>query len=138
MEPNRKGNGFHSPLPLPSSEVTHVVMEQTSVKEAICWQEHMAAALPCCPRPALLDICWFTESMAAGQPVPVEDRHCLKVSQFRPSSVGTGEVQQQCLSAFQRALLRSPGVLENQQRSHDELGLDHPSFCPYHLRSTYV
>ncbi|XP_047418913.1 DNA-directed DNA/RNA polymerase mu isoform X2 [Sciurus carolinensis] len=62
-----------------SSEVTHVVMEQTSVKEAICWQEHMAAALPCCPRPALLDISWFTESMAAGQPVSVEDRHRLEV-----------------------------------------------------------
>ncbi|KAM5188500.1 DNA-directed DNA/RNA polymerase mu isoform 2-T2 [Callospermophilus lateralis] len=66
-----------------SSEVTHVVMEQTSVKEAICWQKHMAAALPCCPHPALLDISWFTESMAAGQPVPVEDRHRLEVVEPR-------------------------------------------------------
>ncbi|KAG3278204.1 DNA polymerase mu, transcript variant X1 [Ictidomys tridecemlineatus] len=66
-----------------SSEVTHVVMEQTSVKEAICWQKHMAATLPCCPHPALLDISWFTESMAAGQPVPVEDRHRLEVVEPR-------------------------------------------------------
>ncbi|XP_059253081.1 DNA-directed DNA/RNA polymerase mu isoform X3 [Mustela nigripes] len=62
-----------------SSEVTHVVMEQTSAEEARCWQEHRAAASP--PegtRPALLDISWFTESMAAGRPVPVEPRHRLE------------------------------------------------------------
>ncbi|XP_032160045.1 DNA-directed DNA/RNA polymerase mu isoform X6 [Mustela erminea] len=62
-----------------SSEVTHVVMEQTSAEEARCWQERRAAASP--PegtRPALLDISWFTESMAAGWPVPVEPRHRLE------------------------------------------------------------
>ncbi|XP_044945562.1 DNA-directed DNA/RNA polymerase mu isoform X6 [Mustela putorius furo] len=64
-----------------SSEVTHVVMEQTSAEEARCWQEHRAAASP--PegtRPALLDISWFTESMAAGRPVPVEPRHRLEAA----------------------------------------------------------
>ncbi|XP_077706022.1 DNA-directed DNA/RNA polymerase mu isoform X2 [Canis aureus] len=63
-----------------SSEVTHVVMEQTSAEEASHWQEHRAAtASPQrCSRPALLDISWFTESMAAGQPVPVECRHRLE------------------------------------------------------------
>uniref|UniRef100_A0A8I3VV45 DNA-directed DNA/RNA polymerase mu n=1 Tax=Callithrix jacchus TaxID=9483 RepID=A0A8I3VV45_CALJA len=62
-----------------SSEVTHVVMEQTSAEEAISWQERrMAAALPGCSPPALLDISWFTESLAAGQPVPVECRHRLE------------------------------------------------------------
>uniref|UniRef100_A0A8C5NVB2 DNA-directed DNA/RNA polymerase mu n=1 Tax=Jaculus jaculus TaxID=51337 RepID=A0A8C5NVB2_JACJA len=66
-----------------SWEVTHVVMEQTSATEAICWQKRMAAALPECPgpRPALLDISWFTESMAAGHPVPVEVRHRLEVAE---------------------------------------------------------
>ncbi|XP_027951225.1 DNA-directed DNA/RNA polymerase mu isoform X3 [Eumetopias jubatus] len=65
-----------------SSEVTHVVMEQTSVEEAGCWQGHRAAAASPqgCTRPALLDISWFTESMAAGQPVPVESRHRLEVA----------------------------------------------------------
>ncbi|XP_077706023.1 DNA-directed DNA/RNA polymerase mu isoform X3 [Canis aureus] len=65
-----------------SSEVTHVVMEQTSAEEASHWQEHRAAtASPQrCSRPALLDISWFTESMAAGQPVPVECRHRLEVA----------------------------------------------------------
>ncbi|XP_032100272.1 DNA-directed DNA/RNA polymerase mu isoform X3 [Sapajus apella] len=62
-----------------SSEVTHVVMEQTSAEEAISWQERrMAAAPPGCSPPALLDISWFTESLAAGQPVPVECRHRLE------------------------------------------------------------
>ncbi|XP_014649113.1 PREDICTED: DNA-directed DNA/RNA polymerase mu isoform X3 [Ceratotherium simum simum] len=64
-----------------SPEVTHVVMEQTSAEEAICWQERMAMAPPPgCTHPALLDISWFTESMAAGQPVPVECRHRLEVA----------------------------------------------------------
>ncbi|XP_026358203.2 DNA-directed DNA/RNA polymerase mu isoform X1 [Ursus arctos] len=65
-----------------SSEVTHVVMEQTSAEEASCWQERrtVAASLRGCPHPELLDISWFTESMAAGQPVPVERRHRLEVA----------------------------------------------------------
>ncbi|XP_033620807.1 DNA-directed DNA/RNA polymerase mu isoform X1 [Fukomys damarensis] len=66
-----------------SSEVTHVVMEQTSAEVAACWQEQAAAPPLGCPRPALLDISWFTESMAAGQPVPVENRHCLEVAEPR-------------------------------------------------------
>nr|XP_031535463.1 LOW QUALITY PROTEIN: DNA-directed DNA/RNA polymerase mu [Vicugna pacos] len=77
-----KGPGPHSFLfPLPSPEVTHVVMEGTSAEEATCWQEHKTASLP--PggsHPALLDISWFTESMEAGQPVPVEGRHRLEVA----------------------------------------------------------
>uniref|UniRef100_A0A9L0JXV4 DNA-directed DNA/RNA polymerase mu n=1 Tax=Equus asinus TaxID=9793 RepID=A0A9L0JXV4_EQUAS len=65
-------------------EVTHVVMEQTSAEEAICWQERRVAAFPPgCTHPALLDISWFTESMAAGQPVPVECRHRLEVAMPR-------------------------------------------------------
>nr|XP_012596959.1 DNA-directed DNA/RNA polymerase mu isoform X4 [Microcebus murinus] len=67
-----------------SSEVTHIVMEQTSGEEAVCWQERRAAAAPpgCTPA-ALLDISWFTESLAAGQPVPVECRHRLEVAEPR-------------------------------------------------------
>nr|XP_034364998.1 DNA-directed DNA/RNA polymerase mu isoform X3 [Arvicanthis niloticus] len=65
------------------SEVTHVVMEGTSAKEAICWQKNMDALLPGCSQPALLDISWFTESMAAGQPVPEEARHRLEVAESR-------------------------------------------------------
>ncbi|XP_005882950.1 PREDICTED: DNA-directed DNA/RNA polymerase mu isoform X3 [Myotis brandtii] len=70
-------------FPLPSSEVTHVVMEQTSAEEAVRWQESRPAPPPGGTHPALLDISWFTESMAAGQPVPVEGRHCLQVAVSR-------------------------------------------------------
>ncbi|XP_021791522.2 DNA-directed DNA/RNA polymerase mu isoform X3 [Papio anubis] len=64
-----------------SSEATHVVMEQTSAEEAVSWQERrMTAAPPGCTPPALLDISWLTESLAAGQPVPVECRHRLEVT----------------------------------------------------------
>uniref|UniRef100_A0A8D1DE68 DNA-directed DNA/RNA polymerase mu n=1 Tax=Sus scrofa TaxID=9823 RepID=A0A8D1DE68_PIG len=64
-----------------SPEVTHVVMEGTSAEEAISWQEHRTPSLPPgCSHPALLDVSWFTESMAAGQPVPVEHRHRLEVA----------------------------------------------------------
>lgn len=57
-----------------------MVMEQTSAKEATCWQKNMAAHHLGSPWPVLLDISWFTESMAAGQPVPEEVRHRLEVS----------------------------------------------------------
>ncbi|XP_012576105.1 PREDICTED: DNA-directed DNA/RNA polymerase mu [Condylura cristata] len=63
------------------SEVTHVVMEQTSAEEAACWLR--GRALPGTIGPALLDISWFTESMAAGQPVPVEGRHRLEEAEPR-------------------------------------------------------
>ncbi|XP_027623083.1 DNA-directed DNA/RNA polymerase mu isoform X5 [Tupaia chinensis] len=59
-----------------SPEVTHVVMEQTSAEEAQRWQEARTASGPA--PPVLLDISWFTESMAAGQPVSVERRHRLE------------------------------------------------------------
>uniref|UniRef100_A0A8C9DNQ7 DNA-directed DNA/RNA polymerase mu n=1 Tax=Prolemur simus TaxID=1328070 RepID=A0A8C9DNQ7_PROSS len=67
-----------------SSEVTHIVMEQTSAEEAVCWQERRAVAAPLgCTPAALLDISWFTESLAAGQPVSVECRHRLEVAEPR-------------------------------------------------------
>lgn len=76
-----QGSRPHNLFPPPSPEVTHVVMEGTSAEEAVCWQERKTSALPPdCTRPVLLDISWFTESMAAGQPVPVECRHLLEVS----------------------------------------------------------
>ncbi|XP_004708245.1 DNA-directed DNA/RNA polymerase mu [Echinops telfairi] len=67
-----------------SSEVTHVVKEQTAAGEAVCWQEHMEPTAPSgCAVSALLNMSWFTESMAAGHPVPVECRHRLEVAKPR-------------------------------------------------------
>ncbi|XP_023082152.1 DNA-directed DNA/RNA polymerase mu isoform X2 [Piliocolobus tephrosceles] len=74
-----------------SSEVTHVVMEQTSAEEAVSWQKRrMAASPPGCTLPALLDISWLTESLAAGQPVPVECRHRLEVTGPRKGPLSPG------------------------------------------------
>ncbi|KAM4873770.1 DNA-directed DNA/RNA polymerase mu isoform 2-T2 [Thomomys bottae] len=86
-----------------SPEVTHVVMEQTSAEEAICWQERIATTFPGGPHPALLDITWFTESMAAAQPVPVEVRHRLEEAlDTLAEAAGFEGSEGRCLS-FQRA-----------------------------------
>ncbi|XP_007942331.1 DNA-directed DNA/RNA polymerase mu [Orycteropus afer afer] len=86
-----RSKGFRV-LDVYSSEVTHVVMEQTSAVEAVCWQERKAMTAPSDRTPStLLDMSWFTESMAAGQPVPVECRHLLEVAKPRmefPSPAG--------------------------------------------------
>ncbi|XP_006166068.1 DNA-directed DNA/RNA polymerase mu isoform X2 [Tupaia chinensis] len=73
-----------------SPEVTHVVMEQTSAEEAQRWQEARTASGPA--PPVLLDISWFTESMAAGQPVSVERRHRLEVTASRDSPPGPSQM----------------------------------------------
>ncbi|XP_037693161.1 DNA-directed DNA/RNA polymerase mu isoform X1 [Choloepus didactylus] len=78
-----RSKGF-SVLDAYSPEVTHVVMEQTSAAEAAAWQERKAASAPAgWTRPVLLDVSWFTESMAVGQPVPMERRHHLEVAEPR-------------------------------------------------------
>uniref|UniRef100_A0A8C0CVA0 DNA-directed DNA/RNA polymerase mu n=1 Tax=Balaenoptera musculus TaxID=9771 RepID=A0A8C0CVA0_BALMU len=61
-----------------------VMAKGPSAEEAVCRQERRTAALhPGCTRPVLLDVSWFTESTAAGQPVPVECRHRLEVAVCR-------------------------------------------------------
>ncbi|XP_023082155.1 DNA-directed DNA/RNA polymerase mu isoform X5 [Piliocolobus tephrosceles] len=66
-------------------------MEQTSAEEAVSWQKRrMAASPPGCTLPALLDISWLTESLAAGQPVPVECRHRLEVTGPRKGPLSPG------------------------------------------------
>lgn len=70
-------------LYFPSERVTHVVSEGNSGDEVVEWMKRNGS---CCvgaagSGPALLDFCWFTESMSTGQPVEIEPRHCLRVSQ---------------------------------------------------------
>ncbi|MFT7806054.1 DNA nucleotidylexotransferase [Arapaima gigas] len=56
-----------------SNEVTHVVAEDNSAQELWEWlQEHGLKDLP---SKQILNITWFTDSMAAGRPVVVEPRH---------------------------------------------------------------
>ncbi|XP_029339014.1 DNA-directed DNA/RNA polymerase mu isoform X2 [Mus caroli] len=97
-----RSKGFHI-LDAYSSKVTHVVMEGTSAKEAICWQKNMDALPAGCPQPALLDISWFTESMAAGQPVPEEDRHHLEEALETLAEAAGFEANEGRLLSFSRA-----------------------------------
>lgn len=140
------GKARASPLPtsLPSSEVTHVVMEQTSAEDAVCWLESRTAPLPPgCAHPALLDISWFTESMAAGQPVPVECRHRLEVSWAVDSCGATGKAPMQAVVqlgqlTWQQCLC--PDEVGSEGSAHTSKPV-HPSFCCHHwcrlLGSTY-
>lgn len=127
VERSRKDLWASPPPSLPSSEVTHVVMEQTSAEEASTWKEHRAVAGSPQGRtsPVLLDISWFTESMAAGEPVPVELRHCLEVSwgegrRGRPRPAG----QVKC---HHRLPLDEMGL--RWQATGDPGRPGHPGFC---------
>ncbi|XP_061084472.1 DNA nucleotidylexotransferase [Conger conger] len=62
-----------------SDEVTHVVAEQNSAEELWAWLR--GRGLRDLTNRLVLDIAWFTESMAAGWPVAVETRHCIQEKQ---------------------------------------------------------
>nr|CCD30537.1 DNA polymerase mu [Pleurodeles waltl] len=73
-----------------SDTVTHVVSEQNTRDEVCEWLQ----AQPGPGRldtPALLDVSWFTESMASGSPVLIEPRHCLVSSQCPESDASEVE-----------------------------------------------
>ncbi|KAI1905396.1 hypothetical protein AGOR_G00015750 [Albula goreensis] len=63
-----------------SPSVTHVVSENNSGEEVRDWLEAQAPGGSGTGVSAhLLDISWFTESMATGHPVGIQDRHWLQV-----------------------------------------------------------
>ncbi|XP_043111188.1 DNA nucleotidylexotransferase-like isoform X2 [Puntigrus tetrazona] len=61
-----------------SSSITHVVSENNSGDEVQAWLGNQTGQ-DTSSSVHLLDIRWFTESMDAGQPVIIQDRHILKV-----------------------------------------------------------
>lgn len=61
-----------------SSSITHVVSENNSGDEVQAWLDNQTGR-DVSSSVHLLDIRWFTESMEAGHPVVVQDRHILKV-----------------------------------------------------------
>ncbi|XP_036385070.1 DNA-directed DNA/RNA polymerase mu [Megalops cyprinoides] len=63
-----------------SQAVTHVVSENNSGREMRAWLESQAPAGSTEVPVHLLDISWFTESMRAGRPVDIQDRHRLQVT----------------------------------------------------------
>ncbi|KAJ8286391.1 hypothetical protein GJAV_G00038750 [Gymnothorax javanicus] len=72
-----------------SQSVTHVVSENNSGEDVRDWLEAQIPGGGVRGNPAhMLDISWFTESMAAGRPVNIEDRHHLQVRlEARPDAV---------------------------------------------------
>ncbi|KAJ8339504.1 hypothetical protein SKAU_G00362900 [Synaphobranchus kaupii] len=72
-----------------SQSVTHVVSENNSGEEVQDWLDAQTPGGGRTGVPAhQLDISWFTESMAAGHPVDIQDRHRLRV-RMEPSSGAT-------------------------------------------------
>uniref|UniRef100_A0A8B9H332 DNA-directed DNA/RNA polymerase mu n=1 Tax=Astyanax mexicanus TaxID=7994 RepID=A0A8B9H332_ASTMX len=61
-----------------SDKVTHIVAEGISANELWPWLEEQN--LPQLDKTNVLDITWFTESMRADRPVPVEEQHRIQVS----------------------------------------------------------
>ncbi|XP_030787781.1 DNA-directed DNA/RNA polymerase mu isoform X1 [Rhinopithecus roxellana] len=124
-----RSKGFRV-LDASSSEATHVVMEQTSAEEAVSWQERrMAAAPPGCTPPALLDISWLTESLAAGQPVPVECRHRLEVTGPRkgplsPAWMPTYACQRPTPLTHHNASLSGPSLQEALETLAEAAGFE--------------
>ncbi|XP_016302625.1 DNA nucleotidylexotransferase-like [Sinocyclocheilus anshuiensis] len=61
------------------SSVTHVVSENNSGDEVQAWLDNQTGR-DASSSVHLLDTRWFSESMEAGHPVIVQDRHILKVN----------------------------------------------------------
>lgn len=76
-----------------SQSVTHVVSENNSSEEVRQWLD--SQAVQSCVH--LLAVSWFTESMRAGQPVDILDRHKLQVQFVSHSHTGTN-MQRRVLS----------------------------------------
>lgn len=67
-----------------SEVVTHVVCENNSGGEVRKWLDSQDSSRP---ELHLLDISWYTESMRAGQPVDILDRHKLQEMQINETEV---------------------------------------------------
>ncbi|XP_029025053.1 DNA-directed DNA/RNA polymerase mu [Betta splendens] len=69
-----------------SDGVTHVISENNCGAEVRTWldSQHQGQGRA---QPCLLDISWYTESMRAGRPVPILDRHQLQEQQTEEADV---------------------------------------------------
>ncbi|KAK2823272.1 hypothetical protein Q7C36_019872 [Tachysurus vachellii] len=68
-----------------SSSITHLVSENNTRDEVDNWiKKQEIEGKTSTDSVNLLDISWLTESMTSGNPVPIQDRHRLKIS-MKPS-----------------------------------------------------
>uniref|UniRef100_A0A8C9RSF5 DNA-directed DNA/RNA polymerase mu n=1 Tax=Scleropages formosus TaxID=113540 RepID=A0A8C9RSF5_SCLFO len=75
-----------------SPAVTHVVSEKNSGDEVQAWLETQTPAGDADRSVHLLNMTWFTESMAAGHPVKIESRHRLQVTEGGAAKSGPSAV----------------------------------------------
>ncbi|XP_074545763.1 DNA-directed DNA/RNA polymerase mu [Halichoeres trimaculatus] len=68
-----------------SESVTHIISENNSGSEVRTWLDSQVKGQT--PPVHLLDISWFTESMKAGHPVQILDRHKLQEQQITEAEV---------------------------------------------------
>ncbi|GCC22307.1 hypothetical protein chiPu_0000694, partial [Chiloscyllium punctatum] len=68
-----------------SDSVTHIVTENNSWNEIWDWIQNLK--LSNADKLKILNISWFTDSMAAGKPVEIEERHKLQVQKMIQSNL---------------------------------------------------
>lgn len=61
-----------------SERITHVISENNYINEVRTWLDSHIRGQSLQPA-QLLDISWYTESMRAGRPVEILERHKLQV-----------------------------------------------------------
>ncbi|XP_031695673.1 DNA-directed DNA/RNA polymerase mu isoform X2 [Anarrhichthys ocellatus] len=71
-----------------SERVTHVICENNSGEEVRRWLESQVGGRGRSPA-HLLDVSWFTESMRAGRPVEILDRHKLQINEVEVEAFST-------------------------------------------------
>ncbi|XP_030057537.1 DNA-directed DNA/RNA polymerase mu isoform X2 [Microcaecilia unicolor] len=80
-----------------SERVTHVIAEHNSGAEVMQWLVGQPAKREEGRSPILLHISWFTECMAAGEPVKIEPRHLLEVQMHSDVAVSSLVATYGCL-----------------------------------------
>lgn len=104
-----------------SESITHVISENNCVDEVRTWLESRGQSL----QPAhLLDISWYTESMRAGRPVEILERHKLQVyftMQFKRNAFGKCVIGDWLVAHHLQFLYsRLVGVFQERQDNESE------------------
>uniref|UniRef100_A0A3B3HJW8 DNA-directed DNA/RNA polymerase mu n=1 Tax=Oryzias latipes TaxID=8090 RepID=A0A3B3HJW8_ORYLA len=102
-----------------SEKVTHVVCENVSGEDGRAWLRSQGGSRP---PPHLLDVSWFTDSMRAGRPVEVLDRHQLQPA-FSSLHLRAGEPEVEVFSVPSYACQRRTSLENHNAPLTDALSL---------------
>uniref|UniRef100_H2L5F7 DNA-directed DNA/RNA polymerase mu n=1 Tax=Oryzias latipes TaxID=8090 RepID=H2L5F7_ORYLA len=105
-----------------SEKVTHVVCENVSGEDGRAWLRSQGGSRP---PPHLLDVSWFTDSMRAGRPVEVLDRHQLQNPNVSlcPQELQAGEPEVEVFSVPSYACQRRTSLENHNAPLTDALSL---------------